>query len=137
VGLSNVGVAEIELARSIVDVVSVQNRFNLLDGERPLQGVIAHCHAEGMAYLPHSPVGGHHGHARLARHAGIGAIAQELGATPYQVVLAWLLTLSQVMIPIPGASRVESVQSSAAAADLALAPYLERLNEMAGFARLG
>lgn len=137
VGLSNVEVAEIEQARRIVEVASVQNRFNPLDGERPHDGVIAYCHQEGIAYLPHSSVGGHNGHARLARHPTISCIAQELRASPYQVTLAWLLALSPVMIPIPGASRVESALSSAAAADLELtADQIEQLEQMTGLSPL-
>ena len=119
-GLSNVSVAEIEQARRIVNVVSVQNRFNPFDGERPLYGVVAHCHAEGIAYLPHSPMGGHHGHARVGGHALLRRIAEAHGVTPYQVILAWLLALSPVIIPIPGASREESVLQSSAASTLKL-----------------
>lgn len=119
-GLSNVSVAEIEQARRIVNVVSVQNRFNPFDGERPLYGVVAHCHAEGIAYLPHSPMGGHHGHARVGGHALLRRIAEAHGVTAYQVILAWLLALSPVVIPIPGASREESVLGSSTASTLKL-----------------
>jgi aryl-alcohol dehydrogenase-like predicted oxidoreductase len=120
VGLSNVGVAEIEQARRIVNVVSVQNRFNPFDGEGALAGTMRHCHEEGLAYLAYSPVGGQRGHARMRDDRVLGEIADKRGVSPYQVTLAWMLALTPMMIPIPGASRIESATSSAAAAEVAL-----------------
>lgn len=134
VGLSNVSVAEIEQARRLVNVVSVQNRFNPFDGERPLDSVLAHCHEHGIAYLPHSPMGGHHGHVRMADQPLLARIAEAHAASPYQVVLAWLLALSPLVIPIPGASRMESALSSAGAASLELtADELGLLSQAFGF----
>jgi len=122
VGLSNVDVAEIDEARAIVAVASVQNRCNVFDTSAFDGGVVAHCHALGIAFLPHSPVGGHRGHARVGKDPALAAVARRHGATPYQVCLAWLLSLSPLILPIPGASKPESARSSAAAADLALTP---------------
>lgn len=120
VGLSNVSGDEIELARGIVEVVSVQNRFNIWDTAPLLTGVVDYCTEHGIAFLPHSPVGGHHGHVRARQDKHLLSLAQLLGYAPYEVLLAWLLALSPVIIPIPGATRVESVRSSAKAAEIEL-----------------
>jgi aryl-alcohol dehydrogenase-like predicted oxidoreductase len=120
VGLSNVTVAQIEEARRIVDVVSVQNRCNPFF-LRPFQdGVLEYCAGNDIAFLAYSPVGGGHGHVRTATHPVLVEVGAEVGATPYQVALAWLLAKSKAMIPIPGASRVESATSSAAATEFDL-----------------
>jgi aryl-alcohol dehydrogenase-like predicted oxidoreductase len=120
VGLSNVDVSHIREAQGIVPIASVQNRCNLFDTSSFENGVIAYCEAHDIAFLPHSPVGGHRGHTRLAQHEEIGHMAARLYVTPYELALAYLLASSPVMIPIPGASRTASVQSSARAADIAL-----------------
>ena len=120
VGLSNVSVAEIAEARAIVAVASVQNRCNPFETSSFESGVVRTCAAHGIAFLPHSPVGGHGGHARVANDPTLRAVAERHGATPYQVCLALLLETADVVIPIPGASKVASVRSSAAAADLRL-----------------
>jgi aryl-alcohol dehydrogenase-like predicted oxidoreductase len=122
VGLSNVTVDEIEEARGIVEIVSVQNRCNPVDRKSFDNGVVAHCHAEGIAFLPHSPVGGHGGHDRTAGDRILKRIAERLGVTTYELCIAWLLALSPIMIPIPGASRVASAVSSAAAAEVEIPP---------------
>jgi aryl-alcohol dehydrogenase-like predicted oxidoreductase len=120
VGLSNVSVDEIELASAIVPIVSVQNRCNPYDVRAWNTGVIAHCEANNIAFLPYSPVGGSRGKGRLGKDATLVAVAAELEATPYEVALAWLLARSPVIIPIPGASKVKNARSSASAMGLAL-----------------
>jgi aryl-alcohol dehydrogenase-like predicted oxidoreductase len=134
VGLSNVSIAEIEQARGIVEIVSVQNRCNPMDTAAFESGVVRHCAEQGIAFLPHSPVGGHRGHARVPDDPTLGRVAERHGATPYQVCLALLRSLTEVMIPIPGASRVESARSSAAAADLVLSDE-DRAELARGFPR--
>ncbi len=120
VGLSNVSVAEIEEARAIVEVASVQNRCNPMDTAAFDDGVVAHCAEQGIAFLAHSPVGGHRGHVRVDTNPVLGQVGARHGASPYQVCLALLLDVAGVMIPIPGASKIASAQSSAAAAALEL-----------------
>jgi aryl-alcohol dehydrogenase-like predicted oxidoreductase len=122
VGLSNVSVSQIEEAEAIVSVVSVQNRCNPYDRGAFATGVVDHCARHGIAFLPYSPVGGHFGHERVASDPLLARVASGHEATPYQVCLAWLLASSPAMIPIPGARRVESALSSAAAAQLELRP---------------
>ena len=114
IGLSEVGVADIERARKFFPVVSVQNRYNL--AERQCEDVVDYCDREGIAFIPWYPllVG-----ELLASHA-IGQIAARRGATPSQVAIAWLLHRSPVMVPIPGTSRVDHLEENTAAADLTL-----------------
>jgi len=128
-GLSNVGVEQIELAGTVAQVVSVQNRCNPFERTSFLDGTVEYCTRHDIAFLPHSPVGGHQSHRRVTADPTLSRVAERLGVSPYQVCLAWLLRCSPMMIPIPGASRVESARSSAAAADLLLpAAELETLN---------
>lgn len=130
VGLSNVSVAQIEIARGIVDIVSVQNRLNVFDRQSLENGVVAHCEKNGIAFLPYSPVGGGNGRVRTKNSPVVNEIARAHNATPYEVALAWLLAKSPVMIPIPGASKVENIRSSVRAADLRLgADELRRLDD--------
>ncbi|MCC6872994.1 MAG: aldo/keto reductase [Sandaracinaceae bacterium] len=120
VGLSNVSVAEIEQAQAIVPIVSVQNRCNVFDRRAWSEGVIAKCEADGLAFLPYSPVGGGRGKVELGRDSVLCAVGERHGVSPYQVALAWLLAKSNVMFPIPGAKRIASAEDSARAADLTL-----------------
>lgn len=122
VGLSNVSVAEIDIARAIVPIVSVQNRCGPLDTSAWDDGVLAHCGVLGITFLAYSPVNGSSGKAEIGRHAALGSVAARHGVSPFQVALAWLLAQSPVMLPIPGASRVASAQDSAAALRLRLEP---------------
>ncbi|MFB7933778.1 aldo/keto reductase [Streptomyces sp. NPDC056039] len=126
IGLSEVTVAELAEARQIVDVVSVQNRYNLLDREH--EPVLAACAAAGIAFLPWRPVAW----GKAGAQAEIAAVAADLGATPTQVALAWLLDRAPVVLPIPGTARIEHLEENLAAADLALTPaQRDRLDRLA------
>jgi aryl-alcohol dehydrogenase-like predicted oxidoreductase len=120
VGLSNVSVAEIEAASAIVPIVSVQNRWSPGHRAPETDGVLAHCTARGMAFLPYSPFGGAGGALRLGKTHGLAAEAQRRGVSPHRLVLAWMLTKSRVVVAIPGARRVASIEDSARAAELEL-----------------
>ena len=120
VGLSNVDVHEIDRARTLVPIVSVQNRMNPHDRRSIDNGVLAHCTTQGIAFLPYSPVGGGRGKAKIATDAKLAAVAKRHGATSYEVAIAWCIALSPITFPIPGASRPESAISSAKAAELEL-----------------
>ncbi|MEU5643329.1 aldo/keto reductase [Streptomyces milbemycinicus] len=125
-GLSEVTVAELGQAREIVDVVSVQNRYNLLDREH--EPVLEACEAAGIAFLPWRPVAA----GTLGARAEIAAIADELGATPTQVSLAWLLDHSPVVLPIPGTARIAHLEENLAAVRVDLTPaHRERLDRLA------
>jgi aryl-alcohol dehydrogenase-like predicted oxidoreductase len=120
VGLSNVDVAHIRQARKILSVAAVQNRCNVFERSPLTTGVVDACERDGIAFIAHSPVGGHRGHVRVTSDPTLGAVAARLGLTPYQVAIAWLLARSPAVVVIPGASRVESARSSAAAGDVVL-----------------
>ncbi len=118
VGLSEVTVEEIEAARAAgLTVSTVQNLYNL--GNRKHEAVLDYCEREGIGFIPWYPLNtgkllGEDGHGPLAD------VAEQLGATPSQVALAWLLQRSPVMLPIPGTSRVAHLDENTAAAALTL-----------------
>jgi pyridoxine 4-dehydrogenase len=115
VGLSEVRTDEVEAARAIVPVVSVQNRYSLAD--RAWEAVLDYCEREGLGFLPWFPLGA----GRLAEAGGaLVEAAGRHGATPAQVALAWLLRRSPVMLPIPGTSSVAHLEENVAAAALQL-----------------
>jgi pyridoxine 4-dehydrogenase len=115
-GLSEVTVAELDRAREIIDVVSVQNRYNVLDREH--EPVLAACEAAGIAFLPWRPVAA----GAWDAEGEIAAVAAEVGATPTQVSLAWLLGHSPVILPIPGTARIDHLEENWAASRLRLTP---------------
>ncbi|MBV9453105.1 MAG: aldo/keto reductase [Rubrobacter sp.] len=128
VGLSEVGVEEIEQAREIVPIASVQNRYNLTD--RGSEDVLDFCEREGMGFIPWFPLAT----GNLARPGGpLDEMATRHNATSGQVALAWLLWRSPVMLPIPGTSSVEHLEENVAAASLKLEDA--EFEELAGGAR--
>jgi aryl-alcohol dehydrogenase-like predicted oxidoreductase len=120
VGLSNVSVREIDEARKIVPIVSVQNRWNPLYRAPETEGVLAHCTKLGIAVLPYSPFGGASGAKSLANVGRLAEEAKKRGVSPHRLVVAWLLAKGPTVIPIPGARRVESIVDSAQGADISL-----------------
>jgi pyridoxine 4-dehydrogenase len=115
VGLSNVSLAQLEAARNIVEIVSVQNRYNVAD--RDSDNVVDACEAAGIAFIPYFPIDA----GDLAQKSGrIGRIAEAHGATPAQIALAWLLKRSPVMLPIPGTSSQAHFDENLAAGDVVL-----------------
>jgi pyridoxine 4-dehydrogenase len=127
VGISNVTIEQLDEARSIVDVVSVQNRFNLSD--RSSQEMLEVCERDGLGFFPWFPLAA----GDLAKPGGIVAeIAQAHDATPGQVALAWLLQHSPVTLPIPGTSSISHLEENVAGADLVLDEHeIERLDDAA------
>lgn len=113
-GLSEVSVAELERARALAPIATVQNLYNL--GDRRAAAVLAYCEREGLGFIPWYPLGAG---AMTAAGGPLQAAAQRLGATPNQVALAWLLWKSPVMLPIPGTSSHDHLESNARAALLA------------------
>jgi aryl-alcohol dehydrogenase-like predicted oxidoreductase len=130
VGLSNVSVDQIRQARQVVEVASVQNELS--PRFRRSEGELAFCAAERIAFLPWSPLGGiGRGRDMGGRHAAFAEVAAAHGVSPQQVALAWELAKAPVVIPIPGASRPETITDSAAAAFLRLsADDLARLDRV-------
>ncbi|QIN79676.1 oxidoreductase [Rubrobacter marinus] len=126
VGLSEVGVEEIEKARQIVPIATVQNRYNFSD--RGHEDVLDFCEREGIGFIPWFPLAV----GDLARPGSpLDEIASSRGAAPGQVALAWLLRRSPVMLPIPGTSSVEHLEENVAAASIELADdEFEELSRM-------
>jgi aryl-alcohol dehydrogenase-like predicted oxidoreductase len=121
IGISNANVEQIELACSIAEIVSVQNQLSL-EYRSPIgKGEVEECERRGIAFLPWSPLGGIPNASEAAgQHDAVSAAAEAHGVSPQQVALAWLLSLSSCVIPIPGTTRPESILDSAAAAELEL-----------------
>jgi pyridoxine 4-dehydrogenase len=115
IGLSQVSVRELDEARAIAPIVSVQNLYNLSD--RSAEDVLDHAAANGIAFIPWFPLAT----GKLAEQGGrLAAVAAEHGATPSQLALAWLLRRSPAMLPIPGTSSVAHVEENIAAATVRL-----------------
>lgn len=115
IGLSEVSVAQLEESRRIAGIATVQNRYNLVD--RGSEAVLEHCGRANLGFIPWFPVAT----GELARPGSpLAAIAEEIGATPAQLALAWLLRRSAVMLPIPGTSSVEHLEENIAAATVRL-----------------
>ena len=115
IGLSEVSVAEIEQARKVVDVVSVQNLYNV--GNRQSEEVVQYCEREGIGFIPWFPVAA----GDLATPGGLlDEMAKDHHATHAQLALAWLLRRSPVMLPIPGTGSVEHLEENCAAAAVEL-----------------
>ncbi|HEX7124998.1 MAG TPA: aldo/keto reductase [Thermodesulfobacteriota bacterium] len=131
VGLSEVGVAELERARRVVPIASVQNRYNVFD--RQWEDVVDFCERERIAFIPWYPLGAGslEKEARdRAAHERLEAAARRRGATPIQAALAWLLARSPVVLPIPGTSSVAHLEENVAAAAIELDD--DDLRELAG-----
>jgi pyridoxine 4-dehydrogenase len=115
VGLSEVSVAEIEQARKVIDIVSVQNEYNI--GNRKSEDVLNYCERENIGFIPWFPVAA----GKLAQPGGVlDNVAKKHDATVAQLSLAWLLHRSPVILPIPGTSSVEHLEENMKAADLTL-----------------
>jgi len=113
VALSNVTLEHLERARKIVPIVSVQNRYSFAD--REWDYLLDHCEKLGIAFIPWAPLG-----QNRQAHDLITRIAGDLSATPMQVALAWLLSRSRIMLPIPGTSSVAHIEENIASASLKL-----------------
>jgi pyridoxine 4-dehydrogenase len=111
VGLSEVGIDQIERAREIVPITAVQNQYNL--SERRYEDVVDHCAAEGIVFVPFYPLRGDGGNTLVE-------IAERHGATRAQITLAWLLRRSPVMLPIPGTLSLDHLKQNLAALEIEL-----------------
>jgi pyridoxine 4-dehydrogenase len=111
VGLSEVGIEQLERGRQVVPIAAVQNRYNL--AERTHDEVVDHCAEQGIAFVPFFPL-----HGLDSRP--VEEVAARHGATPQQVALAWLLARSPAMLPIPGTLSLEHLEQNLSALDLEL-----------------
>ncbi len=114
-GLSEVGVEEIEAARKVFPVATVQNRYNLV--ARTHEAVLEYCAANAIGFIPFSPLAA----GNLAKPGtALDALVQKANATPSQIALAWVLKRSPVMLPIPGTSTVDHLEDNLRAAGIEL-----------------
>ena len=111
VGLSEVGIEQLERGRQVVPIAAVQNRYNL--AERTHEEVVDHCAEQGIAFVPFFPLRG-------ADTPAVAEIADRHGASPQQVALAWLLARSPAMLPIPGTLSLDHLRQNLAALELEL-----------------
>ena len=110
-GVSDVTVDQIERARAVLPIAAVQNHYNL--AERRYEDVVDYCEREGLLFVPYYPLHGPSG-------GPLGEIARRHGATPEQIMLAWLLKRSPVIAPIPGTLSLEHLRANLAALDIEL-----------------
>jgi len=115
-GLSNVSVTQLEAARRIAPIASVQNQYNLEN--RKSEDVLKACERLGVAFIPWYPLGD----GAALRSRGLKGLARRLGLPPAQVALAWLLARSPVMLPIPGTASIAHLEENTAAATLRIPP---------------
>ena len=127
IGLSEVSVELLREAQSYATIDTVQNLYNV--GNRQSESVLQFCESAGIGFIPWFPIQT----GELAQGKGVlGEVAREVGATPAQVALAWLLAKSPVMLPIPGTSSVAHVEENVAAAKITLtADQMARLDALA------
>jgi pyridoxine 4-dehydrogenase len=118
VGLSEVSVKEIEQAKKVLPIVSIQNRYNIED--RDSEEALNYCEKEKMGFIPWAPIGGSGGHSLTKAGGPLDAEAKRHNATVVQLALAWLLHRSPVMLPIPGTSSVAHLEENVAAAKIQL-----------------
>ena len=112
IGLSNVTARHLDEALRLAPIAAVQNRCNVLDTRDFDSGLVARCRELGIAFVPYSPVGGHFGHRRLEQDPVLGRIAKKHATTVYVIALAWLLARGPHIVPIPGATKTASIESS-------------------------
>ena len=126
IGLSEVRVPQIEHARKIVPIVTVQNRYSLAD--RTYEDVLEYCERENIGFIPWNPINA----GKLgALGKKIEAVARRHHVTTAQLALAWLLWCSPVMLPIPGTSKIAHLEENVAAATLELGEELQGLDRAA------
>ncbi len=120
VGVSNFSVEQIKQARDVVDIISVQNQYSPWYRQPESDGVLEYCQQENLTFLPWSPFGGRRRHSDLQDISIISKLATQKGVSVYGIVLAWLRSKSPSILPIPGASKVSSIEDSARAGDIKL-----------------
>jgi aryl-alcohol dehydrogenase-like predicted oxidoreductase len=135
VGLSNVSVAQIDEARAIVPIATVQNRLNPFFREALADGVVRHCERLGIGFVAYSPVGGGRLNRKLPSHPVLAALSERHGASPHALVLAWVRHQGKTVIPIPSARTVEHALDSVHAVAITLTDEELGAIERAEFSR--
>ncbi|CAF0966791.1 unnamed protein product [Brachionus calyciflorus] len=120
VGVSNFSVEQIARAMKIVPIVSVQNQHNPWQRNPEFDGVLEFCEKNNLIFLPWSPVGGHYRYKRLLEIKPLTDLAETKNCTVFSLILAWLRNKSPCVVPIPGASRVSSIENSVSSLNVTL-----------------
>lgn len=129
VGVSNFSVEQIQQAQGVIDIVSVQNQYNPWHRQPEFDGVLEYCEQEKLTFLPWSPFGGRRRYQNLQDIPVLTNLAQEKGVSVYCIVLAWLRAKSPCILPIPGASKISSIEDSARAVEIKLSALeVERID---------
>lgn len=122
IGLSNVNARQIKEALTLTPIVSVQNCLNIYNREPLTDGTLDICREHNIAFIPYCPLGGISLAKNLHTNPQLSKTADEVGISPQKLVLAWLLSVYEDMIPIPGCSRLASIEDCATAPDITLSP---------------
>lgn len=134
VGVSNFSVEQIKRARDVVEIVSVQNQYNPWYREPEFDGVLEYCETEDLTFFPWSPLGGSRRVSSLEDIPVIAQLAKEKGVSVYQIVLTWLRSKSPCIVPIPGASKISSIEDSVGAVEVQLSQEeVERIDRGTAF----
>ena len=120
IGVSNFSVEQIKQAQNVVDIVSVQNQYSPWQRQPEIDGVLEYCENQGLTFIPWSPFGGRRRHDNLTNIPAIAKLAREKNVSVYCIVLAWLRSKSPCILPIPGASKISSIEDSVKAVDIKL-----------------
>jgi aryl-alcohol dehydrogenase-like predicted oxidoreductase/histidinol phosphatase-like enzyme/predicted kinase len=120
IGLCNVTVGQIEEARRIAEIDSIQVELSVWQDAALLSGIVEYCAVHRLRLLAYRPLGGPARRRRTASDPTLAAVAARHDATPFEIALAWLIALSDVIVPIPGATRIETARSAARARRITL-----------------
>ncbi len=118
VGVSNFSVEQIKQARDVVEIVSVQNQYNLMARQPEQDGVLEYCETEGLTFFAYRPLGGRQSVGEFNNIPELTELAREKGVSVYCIALAWLRTKSPCIIPISGASQLSSIEDSVKAVEV-------------------
>lgn len=133
IGLSNVSVAEIKKAQKITEIISVQNRCNPFDISSIEDGILSYCEQNKMGFIAYSPLGGDDGKYSTATQPLLKSMGIKYRVSPFQIALAWLLTLSPQMFPIPATRHEENAIENSKALDIKLEEgEVSQLNQVFG-----
>jgi aryl-alcohol dehydrogenase-like predicted oxidoreductase len=132
IGISNIDSQQLELALRQAPIAAVQNRCHPFHKRDFHSGLITRCRDQGISYIPYGPFGGRRNHTRLSAHPLFQNLSEKYSASPYQIALAWLLQKGAHILPIPGASKVASVQDNMGAVKIRLeAGDMEAIDQVA------
>lgn len=129
VGVSNFNLEQIKEAQSLVAIHSVQNVYSVFKRQCETDGVLNYCQDNQLTFLAYSPFGGRRKHKQIPKQKLLVDLGKKYQCSPYCIALAWLLSKSPCIVPIPGASRISSIEDSVKAIDIQLDPAdIESIN---------